>query len=160
MAKKTITNELINQARELARMGLQRGAIAKALGLHPSTLSRNRKLSKALPEGENEARREIMANLRGHAEMDAPTCFKLAKETGCFNDPIEVEKPKDAKEALGLLGDVIVAYAEGRINETKAKTLQSLTASFVRCYKEAVIEERVAEIEKMLDMEDDDDGEV
>ena len=151
MAKKRITQDLIDDVKRLAEMGLQNFAICEATGLGATTLSRNTKIRAALHEGRKAAREAAIERLNGIAEADASTAFRIAERLGCFRQSLDVERPTNIQGAVALMGEAIKRYSHGEIPETVAKTIEGMCNSYIKALEVADLDQRLERVEKMLD---------
>jgi len=150
MARTRITPEIIQQARELAELGMGKSGIAESLGIGLSTTRNNRALRAAIQEGRSEARRRVLESLRDLAELKPEVLIRIAERIGAFSEGIEIRRPKSARDALEVLAGALESYGLGEISDIQAKTLQSLAKSYLEGYEKVEIEERIAAIEERL----------
>jgi len=149
MARTTITDEIINECQRLASMGFSNVMISNALGIAASTLSKNRKLVKAIQEGKRELAEKVTQTILENIGETQNATF-VAKRLNLFNPQINIKKPKDAKEALDNLSIAIKQYADGEINESQLRTIEAVSNSYIKGYEFAEFEERLKRLENAI----------
>ena len=146
MARTTITDEIVSECRRLASMGFSNVMISEALSVGVTTLSKNRKLVKAIQEGKRELAEKVTQNIMDRLDETQHTLF-VAKRLNLFNPQINIKKPQNAKEALDNLSTAIKQYADGEINESQLRTIEAVSNSYIKGYEFAEFEERLKRLE-------------
>ena len=154
MAKRTtITDEILQQCRELASNGFTNQQIALALNVSTITLSKNRKLVQSIQEGKLELAKTITKSILANLDENQDRLF-IAKRLNLFSPQINIKKATTAKEALENLSTAIKQFGDGEINESQLRTLEATTNSFIKGFEVVEIEERLKKLEEVLQDED------
>lgn len=149
MARTTITDEIINECRNLAENGFSNVMISKSLNIAISTLSKNRKIVQAIQEGKRDLAEKVTQSILNSLDETQHTLF-IAKRLNLFNPQINITKPTNAKEALDNLSNAIKQYADGEINESQLRTIEAVSNSYIKGYEFAEFEERLQGIEDAI----------
>ena len=149
MARTTITDAIINECKNLAESGFTNVMISKSLNIAISTLSKNRKIIKAIQEGKRKLAERVTQSILENLNETQHTLF-IAKRLNLFNPQINITKPTDAKEALDNLSNAIKQYADGEINESQLRTIEAVSNSYIKGYEFAEFEERLQGIEDAI----------
>jgi len=149
----TITDEILQQCKELASTGLTNKQIALAINISAITLSKNRKLVKSIQDGKLELAKTITKSILANLDENQDRLF-IAKRLNLFSPQINIKKATTAKEALENLSTAIKQFGDGEINESQLRTLEATTNSFIKGFEVLEIEERLKKLEEVLEDED------
>ena len=153
--KSKLTPALKRKAVALARRGFNNVVICKTIGISKTTLHSKKytDVLNAITKERDKMKDKIFADLvyRSESDQSATASILLADRLKVFKLPtFKLPKPKDPRDALDNLSQIMTAYAEGTIDGVRADRLASLNEKFVKIYDSAVTDERIAEIEKTL----------
>ena len=149
MARTTITDEIIEECKKLAEQGFSNVMISKALNVGVVTLSKNRKIVKAIQEGKRDLAEKVTQSILNSLNETQHTLF-IAKRLNLFNPQINIKKPSNAREALDNLSTAIKQYADGEINESQLRTIEAVSNSYIKGYEFSEFEERLQGIEDAI----------
>jgi hypothetical protein len=146
--KTTITDEIIQEVRELAEQGFNNVMISQSLNIGRQTLSTNKDLKDSIQRGRLDLAKQVTQSVLDNLEINPTTQQMLVKRLCLFSPLIEIKKPTNADDALSNLAAATKAYANGEINESQLRTIEAVSNSYVKSYEVTSLEERITALEK------------
>lgn len=146
--KTTVTQEIIQEAQNLAEQGFNNILIGQSLNIATQTLSSNKELKEAIQRGKLSLAKKIAASILDTLENTPTNQQMLVKRLCLFTPAVDIKKPSNAQDALNNLSAATQQYARGEINESQLRTIEAVSNSYIKGYEFTELEKRITTLEE------------
>jgi IS30 family transposase len=138
-----ITEDMIAEAEELAKLGASTKAIAEALGISPHTASRPGKLREAIRRGKAQARIDTVRALKKKLQDgDTQAAIFVAKQLQAYEEGMEIGSIKTIRDIADALARLAEAVMRNEITPGRAEMVERVLSKYAEAHRLAEEERR------------------